>query len=110
MQHLFRRHRHPAAYPIQIQTSTGTTAARVVDVHQNGVRLQGVDRLGPGDHIALTHSPRNLSGTVRWARDNEAGVQFDTTVSPSVVDTFRFEQRATAATTRYSTSRMQELP
>jgi hypothetical protein len=59
-------------------------------ISANGCRLNRVaPHMGVGDVIALHLGPIGpLAGTIRWRRDNTAGVEFHEPLEPAIVDFF----------------------
>lgn len=88
----YRPHRYPTQYPIQVRTTEGAQKGYVLDVNNEGARLQGVGGLRRGDKVRLEVLSHHIEAIVlRVARD-QVGIVFRPKLSDNFVDTIRRRQ------------------
>ncbi len=83
-----REDRHPLALNANCRTLSTRKNVSLWDLSSHGCRvlLAGMDLRVEQRIVLKTEGLEALSGTVRWLRDDFAGVQFDYPLHPSVVD------------------------
>lgn len=75
-----RETRDECAFPVSVETEGFTGEAEIVNMSRSGmaIRISGKIPHLPGSRVAVTGSGVGaLSGTARWQRGHEVGVQFD---------------------------------
>ena len=73
-----------------VHGETGISAAKVTDISQKGVRLEGDCRLQPGMQIRLVlENGVERHGIVRWARGGQTGVVLDDPFTPQELESLR---------------------
>lgn len=109
MTELFRRHRYPTAFQLVVETAAGRCKATVIDINQGGARLSGIAGVKPGDRLTLVVLNTRLTGCVRWAGSERAGIAFTTPPSPALVDILRQGIRHSPTTNRFSSTGLREM-
>lgn len=73
----YREFRWPCDYPVRLSGSAWDCAARVVNVHLHGARVDCDRALEPGGQLRMIVPGATIEAEVRWVRGRFAGLRFD---------------------------------
>jgi len=99
---LYRSHRYPGAASVEVHLPKSRVLGRVMDVHQDGAKLAGVQGVQRGDKITLSIGYEKVSAVVRWAAPDRCGVSFSPQLSSRSLSTLR-TRTGTGHTGRWTT-------
>ncbi|WP_342078710.1 PilZ domain-containing protein [Yoonia sp. SS1-5] len=88
----YRPHRYNTQFPLTLLTPAGEQSARVVDINNDGARLEGPKALRRGDKVQLNVLSHRVEAVVQWAFGGRAGISFRPKLSDDHVDTLRFRR------------------
>lgn len=86
----YRHHRYQTQYPISVHTPIGPQQCRVVDVNNEGARLEGSCNLHRGDKVQLEFLSQRVHGVVCWINGRQFGLSFRPHLTNDQVDTLRY--------------------
>ncbi len=86
----YRPHRYNTQYPVEIRSTAGSQKGQVVDVHNQGARVQGVTDLRRGDKVQMSFLNHCVEGVVLWSTGGRFGMTFRPAISDDQVDTLRY--------------------
>lgn len=93
MNQLYRKHRYPTRFPIQMTTPTGRITAHVIDVNESGARISGMNKVRCGDKVFIQAVGKQYAAVVRWIKDERVGVSFTPALAPRDVDALRYAKK-----------------
>ena len=73
----FRKWRKPTFFFVDLEVNKVQFSVRMVDITQNGARLQGAHEVVDGTAGVITVRGHQLAGTLRWVRGGTIGFEFD---------------------------------
>lgn len=88
----YRPHRYPTQFPLQIKTPTGVQKGVVVDVNQDGARLQGLREITRGDKLRMNVLSNPIEAIVLWVHGDKSGVSFRPKLSTHLLDTMHYRR------------------
>lgn len=80
-----RKPRYVVNHKVRVHAGSVTTDGVVVDLHEEGARLEAPARLNVGDAISFTISGTEVRARVAWCKAEAAGLAFEAPISPDVV-------------------------
>ncbi len=108
MNQQFRRHRYPTAFPVTVTTPLGRQNVTLIDVNQEGARLEGIENVMRGDRVTLLVLNEQMPSIIRWAAAHRVGISFLLPARPALVDLLRQGVRRTTAA-RFSSGTLREM-
>ena len=88
----YRTHRYNTEYPIDMRTPVGCQKCKVLDVHNAGARVTGMQHLRRGDKVRMKILSQDINAVVQWVSGMRAGISFRPQISDELVDLLRYRQ------------------
>ncbi|MEJ6402492.1 PilZ domain-containing protein [Yoonia sp. 2307UL14-13] len=88
----YRPHRYNTQYPVEIHGPTGLQKAHVIDVHNNGARIEGIRGYYRGDKVQMAFLNHRVEAVVLWSANGRMGLTFRPGISDDQVDTLRYRR------------------
>jgi hypothetical protein len=83
--HLPRKPRYVVNHKVRVQSGSVTADGVVVDLHEEGARLEAPARLQVGDMVSFTISGTEVQARVAWCKAEAAGLSFAASIPPALV-------------------------
>jgi hypothetical protein len=90
-QHTPRKPRFVVNQKVRVHFGTVSTDGMVVDLHEEGARLEARARLRVGDTVSLTICGAEVKARIAWSRDKAAGLSFMTPIATDLVSALHRE-------------------